>query len=172
MHTRIQRSVGQTLVETMIALSVLVVGLMSLIGLLSRSFAISNIVSDNYAATYLAAEGIEVVKSLIDHNIAVGTSTAWNAGLGGCHPGLCEVEWNSLSMSSESGRKLSLDVDTGLYSYQPGVRTRFTRTIAIELIDSDHIKVNSLVTWVGSGGVTGIPIQSEVNIEDHFFNPY
>lgn len=163
---------GQTLVETIVALSVLVMGLMGLIALLSRSFAISNFVSENYIATYLASEGVEVVKSMIDHNFALGTSTPWNDGLVGNCP--CEVEWNSTNLSfPPTGQNLLLDAATGLYSYQPGgAQTKFIRTIDVVLDggDPNHLKVNSVVKWRSSGGITGLPILSEVNLENHFFN--
>jgi len=53
----------------MIALSILVFSFLGLWGLLARSYAITRIVSDDYIGTYLAAEGIEIVKNLIDYNV-------------------------------------------------------------------------------------------------------
>ena len=52
------------------------------------------------------------------------------------------------------------------------VHDNFKNIGIIELVDSnpDHLKVNSLVLWGSSGGITGSPIFSEVNLEDHFFN--
>lgn len=165
--TSIKRK-GQTLVETIVALSILMLSLMGLIGLLARSFALSNFVSDNYIATYLASEGIEVVKSLIDHNFALGTSTPWNAGFSS---GNFDVEWSSVALSPASNNKLLLNTATGLYSYQVGgTLTKFTRTIHIDLIDSNHLKVNSIVQWGSSGGITGLPLTSRVDLEDHFYN--
>ncbi len=183
MEATLKKRKGQTLVETIVALSVLMMGLMGLIALLTRSFAISNFVSDNYAATYLAAEGIEVVKNLIDHNIAEGlisgSTVAWNEGLVGNCP--CEIEWSDITLSSAgTPRKLLLNTVTGLYSYDVGgMPTKFVRTIYIESIADDpndptrqdHLRVNSIVAWTSSGGITGVPIVSEVNLEDHFFNP-
>ena len=160
---------GQTLVETIVALAVLMMGLMGILALLTRSFAISNFVSDSYIATYLASEGIEVVKSLIDHNGMQG-GVAWNEGLVGNCP--CEVEWSSTSLlSPPTGQTLLLDITTGLYSYQAGgTPTKFVRTIEVVDVDADHLKVNSVVEWRSSGGITGLPILSEVNLENHFFN--
>ncbi len=164
---------GQSLVETIVALSVLIIGFMGLIALLSRSFAASNFVSENYIATYLASEGIEVVKNLIDHNRKLGEQgelIAWNEGLVNNCP--CEVEWSSTGLLTSENRRLWLDPATGLYSYRAGgVLTKFVRTVGIELVDSDHLRVVSVVKWDSSGGITGVSIHSEVNLEDHFFNP-
>ncbi|OGZ52955.1 MAG: hypothetical protein A3B25_00275 [Candidatus Ryanbacteria bacterium RIFCSPLOWO2_01_FULL_48_26] len=172
MKTVLTKRKGQSLVETIVALSVLVVGFMGLITLLSRSFAISNFVSENYVATYLAAEGIEVVRDLIEHNYRAGGLIAWNEGLIGKCP--CEVEWSNTYLSPELGGTLFLDIATGLYDYDSrGVSTKFTRTIYIDSsLGPDRLRITSAVKWDSSGGITGVPIHSEVNLEDHFFDPY
>ena len=56
------------IVETMIALSVITVGLYALLTLVNQSLAINRFIADDFTATYLASEGIEVVKNLIDYN--------------------------------------------------------------------------------------------------------
>ncbi len=165
-----KRKKGQTLIETMVALSVLMVGMMGILGLLSRSFAISNLVSDSYTATYLAAEGIEVTKNLLDHNVMKLASTEWNAGF--AINGEYEVDSTSqILVSSVGGCRILFDANTNLYGCSLGTPTKFRRKIVVESIDSNHLKINSIVTWSTSGGITGVPISSEINLEDHFFNP-
>ncbi|MEK7507620.1 MAG: prepilin-type N-terminal cleavage/methylation domain-containing protein [Patescibacteria group bacterium] len=167
----LKKQKGQSLVETIVALSVLMMGFMGLLALLTRSLAISNFVSENYIATYLAAEGIEVVRNLLDHN-KMDPFVPWNDGFSN---GDFEVEfkpdWLDVSLVSPSDRKLKLDTRTGLYSYSGDVSTKFVRVVSIELIDPGHLKVSSVVRWDSSGGITGIPIHSEVNLEDRFFDP-
>ncbi len=69
---------GQSLIETVVALSVLVVGLLGIVVLLNNSLGLNRVTADNYTATYLAAEGIEVIKNLIDANIIA--RCPWNSG--------------------------------------------------------------------------------------------
>src|SRR5688572_13216996 len=88
---RTMRRDGQTIVEAMVAVSLLVVGFLGMITLINRSIGLNRVVSDNYTATYLAAEGIEVVKNLLDRNFIAGSP--WFTGFESCAaPSMCNWE--------------------------------------------------------------------------------
>src|SRR3989344_7355701 len=97
------RRSGQALVEVMVAVSILTVGFLGIVGLLSRALALNRVVADNYTATYLAAEGIEITKNIVDGNVVQGQP--WNSGggvsncTGSVEPGIdgCEADLNSLA---------------------------------------------------------------------------
>lgn len=79
---------GQSLIEAIAALGILTVGLMGVLGLLSRSFLLQREAADRAKATYLASEGLEIAKSLIDHNVYTGVaqgeeSNGWSGSTGG-----------------------------------------------------------------------------------------
>ena len=59
---------GYVLVESVVAMTIVVVGLLGIFSLLSQSLSLNRVVGDRYVGTYLAAEGIEVVKNIIDNN--------------------------------------------------------------------------------------------------------
>ena len=152
------------MVESIVALSVATVGILGVLGLLSRSLGINKDVGQKFIATYLAAEGIEVVKSLIDKDLVDGNS--FNATVSG---GDYEVNFDDTVLASYSDRFLNFDSATGIYGYGSGSATPFRRKITITEIDlngggTDEIKVNSSVTWAVRGGT------ETVNLEDHFFN--
>jgi len=153
---------GQILVESMVALAITVIGLLGLLSLLSNSIGINKVISDQYVAAYLAAEGIEVVKNIIDNNVASGN--AFNQGVG---YGDYEVEYNSSGLSLYQQRTLKFDPTLKIYSYQSGDSTPFLRkiTIAQGPNGQDELTVKSIVLWKTRGGVT-----SEIVAEDHFFN--
>ena len=151
---------GQLLIESMIAISIIVVGLLGLLGLLSRSLSLNRVVSDQFTANYLAAEGIEVVKNIVDANTV--QKQPWNLGLAN---GEFQVSYDSVQLESTLRQPLVFEEGTGRYSYGFGRPTSFVRTIKIELLSQDEIKVNSLVNWTTRGGG-----KFEVNTEDHFFN--
>ena len=67
---------GYMLVELMVSISLLVVGFLGFLGLLSRSLSLNRVVADQFIANYLAMEGIEITKNLIDSNIIQGSP--WN----------------------------------------------------------------------------------------------
>ncbi len=150
---------GQLLIESGVAISILVVGLLGIMGLLSRSLSLNNVVSSQYIASNLAAEGIEVVKNLIDANII--QFKPWNENI---NTGSYEVAFDSLSLNSNQNRFLLFDSTGNNYNYQTGQLTVFKRTIQITNVGSDEIKVNSVVNWRIRGG------SYSVNLEDHFFN--
>src|SRR6185369_4698812 len=63
------RRSGQSLIEAIIAITLLTIGFLGIARLLSQSLFFTKVVSDQTTATYLAAEGIEIVKNLIDHDV-------------------------------------------------------------------------------------------------------
>ncbi|MFA5083927.1 MAG: hypothetical protein WC475_00875 [Candidatus Paceibacterota bacterium] len=150
---------GQLLIESGVAISILVVGLLGIFGLLSRSLSLNNVVSSQYIASNLAAEGIEVVKNLIDGNVV--QLDPWNQGI---NSGSYEVAYDSLALNPSQDRYLLLDSTGNIYNYQTGQPTPFKRTIQIINVGSDEIRVNSIVDWQIKGG------SYSVNLEDHFFN--
>lgn len=147
------------LVESMIAISVLMTGLMGAVALLNRSFSLNRTIASNYTATYLAAEGLELTKNFIDTNVIKGK--AWNDGFSN---GPFETDYRHDSLLPSSNRSLGFDPATNFYSYGAPETTVFNRLIRIDLVSSDEMRVNSIVSW--SSGL----YQSTVNLEDTFYN--
>lgn len=155
---------GQSLLESMIALGVLITGFLGMLVLLSNSLGLYRVTSEQYIATYLASEGVEIVKNLLDSGVI--QERAWGSVL---PPGAYEIDYatdlQAESPSPYSARKILYSADIGRYGYGAGDETPFRRKIVIEEISSDEIRVNSIVDWVTRGGG-----QFSVNIEDHFMN--
>ena len=148
----------------MIALSVLTMGFLGLIALLSRSLSLNRVVARSYVGTYLAAEGIELVKAVIDANISRGD--AWDCNLpgGGAQ---YEIDYTDLAGITSCGtappsvgRGALQYSDADGYQYQNGDNTEFTRTITLSYPAVDHLQVRSVVSW--SGG------SDRVELEDFF----
>ncbi len=150
---------GQTLIESLVALSLLTVGFLSIFALLGRSLSSSRASTESYTATYLAAEGIEVVRNLIDANGI--QQRAWNSGF--ATAGDYEIEYNSNSLLSNLGRFLSYSPTTNIYNYSGTNATPFKRILRVTPVGSDEIIINSIVSWIGQGGGS-----FTVNLEDHF----
>jgi len=132
--------------------------------------------TDRLAATYLAQEGMEIIRNIRDTNwlnmdAASPANATWVDGLaeGGnnnpmnCATQLCQADYNARSMSYYvSGNYLYLN-DDGFYVYNPtdssAVKTKFQREITIQCLDSlgnidascspaDYvIKVIAKVSW-------------------------
>lgn len=164
---RIKGREGNLLVESIVAISVVLVGFLGVLGLLSRSLGLNKDVSQKFIATYLAAEGIEVVKSLIDKDFVNGDSFNETVSDGGPY----EVGYDSTALiSPASGNPLLFNSTNGGYNYSDGVPSLFTRVIEISELErngrtgTDEIKVVSRVEWQSRGGL------QTVELEDHFFD--
>ncbi len=151
---------GQALIEAVVAVSVLSVGIISILALLNRSLALNRSSAERFVATYLAAEGIEVLKNIVDSNAM--RKIAWTSGI---QNGDYEVEYGSNSLVPYQDRFLNYDPSTRIYSYGGGSVTLFKRILRINVIGPEEIKVNSIVSWTASGGAS-----FNVNLEDHFMN--
>jgi len=154
----IPRFSGQFLVEAMVAISIITIGLLGILALLSNATSLNRVVSDEYSATYLASEGIEVVKAIVDTNII--NARPWNQGLSN---GDFEVQYNDAALRSFSGHPLRYQ--GGIYGYDQGTDTVFYRTLTLELSGPDKINVTSHVQWVTRGGIT-----FDVRLSDVFVN--
>lgn len=153
---------GQTLVELMIAMSVMSIGFLGVFAVLSQSLGLNRVVANQYIAANLAAEGIEVVKNITDSNVARGDR--WNDKL---ENGNFGVEYKSDTLNSAwANSDLKFDSAKGLYSYDVGTPTNFRRAISIKSMSGDNeMQVKSVVTWSDRGGT-----EFKVELEDRFFN--
>lgn len=151
---------GYLLIESIIGISVAIVGILGILNLLSRSTSLNRVISNQFVGNYLAAEGIEITKNLIDANII--QKKPWNNGF---TSGSFGADYLSVGLAPDQNWPILFDSVSNRYSYDVGTPTLFTRTINIQLIGSEEIKVNSIVRWTSRGGG-----QFEANLEDHFFN--
>lgn len=149
------------LIEAMVGISIAVVGLLGVLTLLSHSVALNRTVSNQLTASYLAAEGIEISKNIIDTNIIQGNP--WNEGLDSS--GKYEADYLSLNLTQSQNRRLLFDDTSNLYGYSNGAQSRFTRIISVSPVSPDEIKINSTVSWTDRGSA-----KFQISMEDHFFN--
>lgn len=151
---------GQIIVEVMVALSVVTISFTGFFGLLRSAISMTSYVADNYRATYLAAEGMEVVKNMLDRNFVERDTRAFNQDLA---DGSYEVEPGSTALMPVNGALRRLAFDGSEYSYDNGGdETPFTREIVIKNM-GDYIFVRSTVKW----SVKGMPFTIE--LADKFY---
>ncbi len=88
------KQTGQTLIETLVAIFILVMGITSALGLATYSLNASTAVNKQLIALGLAREGIEAVKNMRDTNWLQGTLSAdcynYNTGSAGAN---CYKDW-------------------------------------------------------------------------------
>lgn len=178
---------GQSLIEVMVALFVLTIGMLGILALLGQSLSVSKTVTNETIATYLAAEGIELSKNIVDHDVyqqRAGVSAGWAQnsedqafGAGGNFQldyTTCDTDDGSAAICDlstwhfNSGETLGFDPSTNLYYYGAPEATPFVREIKISYPNGaphfNELIVQSIVTWG-----TGFNTQS-IQLEDHFYN--
>jgi hypothetical protein len=161
MQGKSRKNKGYILIEAIIAITIAVVGLLGIFSLLSRSLSLNRVVADRIVASYLAAEGIEIVKNLIDNNILAGKP--WNEGLS---TGTYEVDYTDTGLRPAMGRYININAETGAYGYAELVPTLIKRTIAIRnSADGEVIIVGSRANWTTRGGG-----KFDINLEEHLFH--
>ncbi|MDP3975100.1 MAG: hypothetical protein Q8P88_02340 [Candidatus Jorgensenbacteria bacterium] len=160
-NIRLPTRSGSSLAESMVALGLIVVGLLGIVVLYTRSFVLNREVVNQTIAAGLAAEGIEVVKNIVDTHVAEGGG--WTVG-----NDTFEIEHNSVSYVPLSGQPLRFNTDTMARTYtydSAGEATPFQRTMTATSPGSNDEKyqVNALGEWKESGTTKSL------EVEDHFF---
>jgi len=138
---------GFTVLELIISLFVLTVGVGGAMNLVQQTISASSSLDARLTASYLAQEGLEIVKNLRDR--------AWLEGAGEWGEYVQEGEWEAdyqdTTLSVYQGRNLNIDTD-GFYSYSPSdTETRFTRRISIIDEEQNVKKVTVEVVWQEKG---------------------
>jgi type IV pilus modification protein PilV len=140
-------SKGFTLIEVLAAMFILVMGVLGVFGLISRTVTFNSSVNSQLVASYLAQEGLELVRNIRDANflkIHKGAGGEWNDGLTGCSSG-CGADYNDTALGGFQSTPLKLN--NGFYTYDAGTDTIFTREIVIDSATADILKVAVDVSW-------------------------
>lgn len=142
---------GFMLVEVLIALLVVSIGVGGVIALVSQTSSFASNASSQLTATFLAQEGVEIVRNIRDSNflnIHNGGSVQWDNGLTPCTGfplGVgCEASYTDTVLAVAGDHFLNFV--TGFYSYTAGTPTQFKRKIFIDGT-GDTRTVNVQVTW-------------------------
>jgi hypothetical protein len=176
---------GQSLIEVMVAITMLTVSFLGISSLLAQSLALSRVTANNVTATYLASEGVEIAKNLIDHDFYAQQIANQGNGWGDCynklyaiHQGF-EIDYSTVDCTPGNTPKQYSSSDylyyhpdtTQLYDYNESndvnaVLTGFTREITMTL-NGDEITVDSTVWFPGFSGAT-----DNIQLEDTFYKWY
>lgn len=156
-----------TLVETLVAIAIFTTSILGLMSILASGISNTNYAKNKITASYLAQEGIEYVRNMRDTYglYTMATGRDWNgfkAKLTPCNSGN-ECGFNSsfpLTDPSFLFKCSSDPIDCKLYlnngSYNDdstgGIYSGFTRKIWMDPINSDEVKISSVVSWTQGFG--------------------
>lgn len=178
-HTR-----AFALVETLVAIAILVVGIVGPMSIAARSLQTAFYAREEMMATYLAQEGLEIVRrhrdSFVLENSTLNTHD-WLPSISSntcTAPNGCGVDWNgdlstARSCSSAANCRLYFDENSGLYSYESGTLSPFTRTIWISGVDSSRrVAVWVEVSWESGLFRTTKKVQLTSTLMSHYESGY
>lgn len=151
---------GFTLVETLVCLLIFSIALTGIFGILSFNMKAASRIKDNFIASGLVQEGVEVARNLRD--------TDWHMGnpFGTSIPdGSYRLEWNSTSLIAlGSNPFIKKDPTNGVYNYSTGTDTIFKRTVVINSVSGVEKKIVVQVSWDERG------TPKSISAEEHLFN--
>ncbi|PIR88843.1 MAG: hypothetical protein COU09_00240 [Candidatus Harrisonbacteria bacterium CG10_big_fil_rev_8_21_14_0_10_44_23] len=159
-----KRNSGQLLLESLVAITMIIIAITGIFTLLSRSLSLTRVASDQYTGTYLAAEGVELIKNKLDTNVIVDCQP-FNAGISS---GVVELNYDGSPVTEPRDNgytKIYID-ENGFYVHnysETAKPTKFLRRIEIS-DQGDKVEVDSKVKWKGRDGVN-----YESHISDTFY---
>lgn len=182
---------GFTLVETLVAIAIFATSIVGLISITARGVNDNVFVKNKLTASYLAQEGVELVRNMRDTSLlpsSLEDPATWNEFLtttlwiGNCYrptagsTNSCYIDGSLNSIEAfqcidSTCPELGLDSETGLYTYNTTDSSNFTRTIYAQPAsneNSDEILVVSEVSW--DQGENTHKVRYQANLLN-WFNP-
>ena len=165
-----ESSRGFTLIETFVAITILVTAIAGPLTLASKGLQSAVLARDQLLASFMAQEGIEFIRERRDNNaLASPRPTDWLQGLSSCiDPSTCTIDPAADSVVACNGECPALNIDTssGFYNYNPvNGASPFTRTVKIVRNANGHeAKVYSTIAWR-----TG-PYARQLTLEENLTN--
>lgn len=140
---------GFTLIETFVAITILITAIAGPLTLASRGLNASLVARDQLTASFLAQEGIEYIRHKRDTNSIV--SASWLTGLSACTSGACMVDpkEDTISACGSTCDQLRLDAANGFYGYDLNdPQTSYVRSVRITPLASGYEALISVtVSW-------------------------
>jgi prepilin-type N-terminal cleavage/methylation domain-containing protein len=160
MHTR-----GFTLVETLVAISVLLLALAGPLSIAADALSGAYYARDQITAFYLAQEGVEYVRAVRDENYLAGR--AWLTGLDTCVSGTCVVDFPNFTHASCTGSCPPILINSsGLFNQANGTPSLYTRGVSLQPVDADDHEMRIVVTVSWRSGV----INRSFEIREYIFD--
>lgn len=137
---------GFTLLEVFVSLTILTLAVLGLFILARQTVSFLPLSEQRLIASYLAQEGVEIVRNLRDVNRLRGVN--WDLGLTACSAG-CEADYSSASLVAWTGRYLR---NSGtFYGYSGATLTSYQRKISLTPNGSNILMVNVEIFWSERG---------------------
>lgn len=157
---------GFTLLETLIAVTILSVSLAGPITIASQGLSSAFFAKEQITAFYLAQEAVEYIRSVRDENFLKGNG--WLDGISNCVGAVCTIDMPAHAHTVCTGTcsPLNFNSDTALYnnnavggSNNPSI---YTRDVTLEQINADEISISVILTWTSKTHLRTFEIRENI----------
>ncbi len=153
---------GFTLVEILVAISILSIAILATFTAVSQSLRATNFSEDQIIAYHLADEALEYIRNkrdsnAIQHIVAFGSGNTygWLSGITVPCTTACYVDVPNDAITACSGNAASCPVLSygtsgqynGLYQYTSGTGTMYKRSVALTMINATEASFVVTVSW-------------------------
>mgnify|MGYP001565000057 CR=1 FL=1 len=168
MKKNLHNSKGFTIVETLVAIAILMISIAGPLTIAQKGLMASVYARDQSVATFLAQDAMEYAKNYRDNQIKSNPSD-WLGILANCGLGSggsdCTVDTTDEGSITAGGSPILYRTDYGYNHDSSGAKSQFSRTLSVSETDEDYqVRVVVEVEWT-----TGT-IHNVVTLENYFFN--
>lgn len=156
-HHALATTKGFTLIETLVAISVLLISLAGPLSIAAQALQSAYYARDQVTAFYLAQEGIEYVRVYRDQNYLTDPSGDWLQGIRDCvgTDALCTIDFPNFDHTVCAGEcdPLLLSSTEKLFNTEDGEETIFTRIVRLVPVanNPNEMIIESTITWRSAG---------------------
>jgi len=137
---------GFTLVETLVAISIFSMTIVAVMVVLGGGISDTNYAKTKMTASYLAQEGIEYVRNMRDSSYILADPDM-------------QTGWSNFKVAVDS--VTFPKVNSNFYPTDPDF-SDFTRTLRVDTVNTDELKISSTVTWTQKSGTFSITLTEEL----------
>ena len=163
----VAKQAGFTLIETFIAITILLIAMTGPLYLVTKSLSASKLAKDQTTAIYLAQEAVEYIRNIRDSNIL--NNDDWLLDLENCFGQKCKINSpdtrNVGACAVDGCVPLNYDPASKLYRYDAGSESRFKREIQINTLSGGReIEIVVTLAWQSSS------TEKIFTVREHLFN--
>lgn len=168
---------GFTLVETLVAITILLIAVLAPMRIVSQSIKAAALSQQQLTATFLAQEGVEAMIRLRDDDALDGGATwDWYTNLpSACSSGTgCDYDpaTDNLIVCSGNNCKIYLDESASNNTYYShdsnGTETLYTRTTTVSEVQTGEVEVTCTVSWYSDIVRQDISVELQTTILDQY----
>lgn len=186
-YTQKKTEKGFTLVETLVAITILLLVIIGPLTVAQKGIQNAYYANEQVTAVFLAQEAIEAVRELrdiraldaydklLDGLPPYGETWDLYSGLDHLHPNCniaagCEFDAQDNEFGSCGGGECKLKINNGVYEYDSGSWSPFTRKVYVIEENPYSVSVTVEVSWTSQifGGATTRTVKLQTWIYDHY----